>query len=323
MNKRFIAAIIFLALMVLALMACEMVLPPAPGTPFTYPSFTPATVNQELAYAAAQATMDSGQNEAYWLSQQATVVSLNMQQAANAAAQATVDDYLRQLMELSIRGTEISQNMAMAAATQQSIVGLTQLAANATADTQSLAATATYSAFILNVTQAAQLQVMLNLQTTQTAQAYATQTSQSLTATPFAALQAEIVRSQNESDRRALWGEFVVTPLKVILITIVVVLLIVGGVFAFVRLVPALELRLRTIITRDNETPVLLVDGMSIDPDPLHQQLAQEELRQLNPPSHPSDELPQVEIIGPDEPSVINWITEAEQQLRFEGWNQS
>jgi hypothetical protein len=35
-----------------------------------------------------------------------------------------------------------------------------------------------------------------------------------------------------------------------------------------------------------------------------------------------SNETPQVEIIDPAEPSVTNWITEAEQKLRANGWLQ-
>jgi len=139
---------------------------------------------------------------------------------------------------------------------------------------------------------------------------------------PFAALQAEIVRAQDESDRRTLWGEFVITPLTLILITLVIVLLIVGGVLAYQRLMPVLELGLRTFISRDNKNPMLLVDGMIVDADPLAPQLTQPELRLLNTAQLPSDDMPPVEIIGPSEPSITNWIAEAEQKLRSEGWIQ-
>mgnify|MGYP001127679114 FL=1 len=320
MNKRFIVTMIILSLITLALMACDMGATPGQGTPFAYLTPSPAPYNQAPAYAAAQATLAAGQNEIMELSHQATIASLNLDQAANAAAQATVDYNLRQLMELSIRGTEISQEMAWAAATQQFIVEQTQLAWIANTTAQSQAATATYSTYILNVTQTAQVQAILDLQITQTAQAHATQTAYSLTATPFAALQAEIVRAQNESDRRALWGEFVVTPLTVILITLVIVLLIVGGVLAYQRLMPVLELGLRTFISRDNKNTMLLVDGMIVDADPLAPQLTQPELRLLNTAQLPSEDMPVVEIISPSEPSVINWIAEAEQKLRSEGW---
>ena len=321
MNKRRIATMMILTLMVLALMACESANPPGPGGPFAYPTFTPLPLpdyNQEAAYAAAQATLASGQSEMMDLSHQATVVSMNMDQAANAAAQATMDYYQGQLMELSIKGTEVSQNMDRAAATQKFITKRTQVAWNATATAQSQAATATYSAYILNVTQTAQAQAILDVQGTQAAQANATFTAYSLTATPQAGIQADIVQTRNESERRAWWGDFVVTPLKVILITLVIILLILGGVMAYRRLMPVLELRLRTI-SRDNDNPSLLVDGRIVDPVTPRRRLTRWVLRQPNLPQHPSDETPQVEIIDPSEPSVTNWITEAEQKLRTDG----
>ena len=90
---------------------------------------------------------------------------------------------------------------------------------------------------------------------------------------------------------------------------------------AYQRLMPVLELRLRTI-WRDNDSPLLLVDGMIVDPAPPHRRLSQRGLRLLKPPRLPSDHTVQVEIIDPSEPSVINWITEAEQKLRSDGWIQ-
>ena len=304
MNKRRIATVIIFPLMLLALMACGSATLPAPGESFAYPTSTPPPPlsGQDAAYAAAQATLAAGQSEMLALSNQATMISLNMEQAASAAAQATLDYHQRQLMELAIQGTEISLNMAQAAATQQFITAQTQMVWDATAAAQSQAATATYSAYILNVTQTAQAQAILDVQTTHTAQANATQTAYSLTATPWTALQADIVRTREESERRAWWDEFIVTPLKVILITLVVVLLIVGGVRAYRRLMPVLELRLRTI-SRGNDSPLLLVDGVIVDHAPSHPRLL-------------TDETLPVEVVGPSEPSVINWIAEAEQKLR-------
>ncbi len=78
---------------------------------------------------------------------------------------------------------------------------------------------------------------------------------------------------------------------------------------------PVLELRLRTISRGNgNDSPLLLVDGMIVDPDPLHRRLTQLGTCQL-----PSDKTVQVEIIGPFDPSVTHWITEAEQKLRTDG----
>jgi len=290
---------LILPFMAAALLACEDSAIP-PGTGYME---TPQPV-----YAAAQATLDYGQSQMEELSHQATVVALDMAQAAKAEAQTTLDYNQRQMMELAYQATAVSLNMAQAAATQQFITEQTQMAGNATATAQSQAATATYSAYILNVTQTAQAQAILDVQATHTAQAHATQTAYSLTATPFAALQADIVRTRNEAERRALWGDYVVTPLKVILSTLVVLLLIVGGMLAYRRLMPVLELRLRTI-WRDNDSSLTLVDGMIVDPAPPHRL--------------PGDSAIQVEIIDSSEPSITNWISEAEQKLRSDGWIQA
>jgi hypothetical protein len=320
MNKRGIAMIIMI-LMVLALMACEGAPMSGPGTTFANPALTPSPWsgnNQDAAeYAAAQATLNSGQSGMMELSHQATVVSFNMNQAANAAAQADVEDNQRRLMELSIQATQISQMMSLAAATQQHITEQTQIAWDVAATAQSQAATATYSAYMFNITQTQQSQALLDAQGTQTALAQATRAAYSLTATPFAALQADIVRTRDEAERRALWGEFVVTPLKVFLVTLVVLLLIAGGVITYQRLMPLLELRLRTI-SRYGDSPWLLGDGRIVDPDPPDHSIPSGGSLQAYLPGS-SDQAAQVEIISPSEPSIINWITEAEQKLRADG----
>jgi hypothetical protein len=304
MNKQRVAIVLMLTLIVLALMAYRSV---------TRPELSGD--NPEEAYVAAQATLASGQSEMMELSHQATVVSQNIDQAADAAAQATRDYHQRQLMELSIQGTEVSQNMARAAATQQFIAEQTRTVWNATATAQSQAATATYSAYNLNVTQTAQAQAILDVRATETAQANATRTAYSLTATPWAAIQADILRTRNENERRARWEEFVVTPLKAILFTLVALLLIVGGVRAYLRLMPVLELRLRTI-SRGNDSPLLPADGMIVDPH--HRRLTHWVQRLPTLSQRPSDEMPLVEIIAPSDPSVALWLAEAEEKLRRE-----
>jgi glucan phosphoethanolaminetransferase (alkaline phosphatase superfamily) len=113
--------------------------------------------------------------------------------------------------------------MAQAAATQQAITEQTQMVGNGISTAQSQAATATYSTYVFNVTQTSQ--AILDVHAAHTAQqASATKVAYSLTATSFAALQADIVRTRNVAERRALWREFVVTPLKIILSTLVVLL---------------------------------------------------------------------------------------------------
>lgn len=367
MNLRRIAMMVILLLMVLALLGCESLMVPLIDS-----------IDTPQPYAAAQSTLEYGQSQLEELSHQATMVGMDIAQAANAAQQATLDYKERQMVELAYQATSVSLNMAQAAATQQFITEQTQMVWNATANAQSQAATATYSAnifyvtqtalaqaildlhaaetaqavavtqqfitqqnqmvwnatataqsqaatetysaYIFNITQTAQAQAILDFQAINAEQVNATQTAYSLTATPFAAIQADIVRTRDESERQAWWDEFVFTPLKVILIILVVILLIVAGVMTYQRLMPVLELRLRTIISRDNESPLLLVDGMIVDPDPPHHRLTPRELGLLKHARFPSAETPKVEIISPSEPSVTNWISEAEQKLRADGW---
>lgn len=302
---------------------------------------------EQAANAALQSTLDYNQLQLMELSIQGTEVSQNMAQAAatqrfiaeqtlivlnatatvqswaatqefiieqtqiawnaegTAQSQVATQQVIAEQAQIASDATAVAQSYA---ATQQVIAEQAQIAWNATATAQSQAATAVYSAYILNVTQTAQSQVLQNIQSTHAAQANATLTAYSLTATPWAVLQADIVRTREVAERRAWWGEYVSTPLKLLLLTVAVVLLIVGGVLAYQRLMPVLELRLRTI-SRANDSPLLLVDGMFVD----------------NTPSQPrllSDAIQQVEIVGPSEPSVVNWITEAEEKLRsMEGYS--
>jgi hypothetical protein len=310
MNKRHPELIVSILVLVLALVACENTTIPGPGMPLEY-SQQLLVDNQEKAYAAAQATLISGQNEIGNLSRQATLVSLNREQAANAALQVDLDADQRRLMELSIRGTEISQNMAQAAAAQQFIIEQTQFVWSATALAQSQAATATHSSYILSVTQTAQVQANLDVRATQAA-AY------SLTATPRAEMQANIARLHDEAEREAQWQAYIVNPIKVILLTLVILLLIAGGVMAYRRLMPVLELRLRTIVHL-NQTDLLMGDGRIIDITSLHQRLARQGMPLLEQPYTPNDHVVQVEIIDSSEAFIAHWITEAEQELRLDG----
>jgi hypothetical protein len=306
--RRRVATMLILLFLALALLACESTTAPMTGY-FNTP---------QSGYAAAQATLDYGQSQINELAHQATVVGLRMDQAANAAEQATLDYNQRQMMELAYQATMVSLNMAQAAATQQAVTEQTQIAENGISTAQSQAATATYSTYVFNVTQTAQAQAILDIHAARTAQANATRVAYSLTATPHAAIQSEIVRARNEADRRALWGEFVVTPLTLILLTVVALLLIVGGVLAYQRLMPALELRLRTV-SRHNDSDLYLLDEVIVDPAPPQRWLTLSKPHQADYPHFPRGEMPQVEIVDPSEPSVVNWIAEAEQKLRSTG----
>lgn len=302
MNKRPIAAILIITFMVLGLifvarLVRENLASPRTESPLVYLINTPSPTNPPLQLLLP----DDNKDPAY------------------AAAQSTLDYNQRQLVELSIQGTEISQNNDKAAATQQFITEQTQMAWDIQATAQSQAATATYSAYVLNVTQAAQAQAILDFHVVETAQANATLDAYRLTATPWAALQAEITRAQNESDLRDWWGSYVVTPIKIILVTVVAILLIAGGVKAYLWFM--LGLRLRTILP-NNDNPLLLVDGTIVEPGPPYYQPKKAASHRPNPVQPASDGTPQVESIAPSDASIINWISEAEQELRkLEGNN--
>jgi len=340
--RRCIATMLIFTFLVLALAACGSFDTPVPGTPLTHPAFTPSPLssdNQAMEYAAAQATLSSGQSEMTDLSRQATVVSQNMTLAAatqqfiikqtqmggdatatvqSQDATAAAQNQGATATSQSQDATAIAQNQGATATSQsQDATAIAQNQA-ATATAQSQDATATDSAYVRNVTETVQAQVVLDVQGTHTAQANATLAAYSLTATPWAAIQADIVRTRNESNRRAWWGEFVATPLKAILFTLLVLLLIVGGVLVYRRLMPVLELRLRTI-RRVNDSPLLLMDGTFVDHEPPHRRLDQRVMHQPNLSQFPSYETLQVEIIDPLDPSIALWIEETEQKLRTDG----
>ncbi len=94
MNRRRITPMMIIPLMVLALIACESAVPTGPGMPLAYPTFVSSPLpvsNPDMAYAAAQATLASGQSQMMELSHRATEVNMNMEQAASAAARTTLD----------------------------------------------------------------------------------------------------------------------------------------------------------------------------------------------------------------------------------------
>lgn len=309
--SRSILTMLILTFITLALLSCESI-------------YVPVSVSLETPqplYAAAQSTLVYGQNQLNELSRQATMVGLSIAQAENAAEQATLDFNQRQLMDLAIRGTEVSQNMAQAAANQQFIIEQTQIVWNATATAQSQAATDTYSRYLLNVTQTAQAQAILSFHASETAQAVSALTAIPLTATPLAETQAAILFQQRKYERQSFWGE-IVTPLKILLTTLIIILLITGGVLAFRRLMPVLEFRLRNPRRYGNLRPLYLMEGKFVDLAAQPNRLTPRNTHRDFLHQPPSDGQALVEILGPDDPSIINWITEAEQKLRANGRTQ-
>jgi hypothetical protein len=339
-TERRAAAMLIFTLMVLALFACDSGTSPNTQGYIATPQPAYSAAQATLAYgqsqmkdinnqatavaaksadAAAQATLAYGQSQMRDINNQATAVGLDMAQAAAAAAQSTLDFNKRRMMELSFQYTVVSQNLAQAAATQKFIRKQTQISLNATATAQSSAATATYSAYVFNVTQTAQIQAYFDKQSTQNALVLANQRAYALTATPMAVIQASNVRTQDRANQRAFWEDFVVTPLNLVLSTLVILLLIVGCVLAYRRLMPVLELRLRTISRGYGNSPLVLLDGIIRDPDPPRRRFIPLGLGRANLSKFARDGTAQVEIIGPFDPSVAGWIAEAEQKLRDDG----
>lgn len=221
-------------------------------------------------------------------------------QQAYSLAQATLDQGRTDMDELSYQATVVGQDMAQAAATQKYILEQTQSASTAAAialdqaaTEQSQSAAATLTAYNVSVTQTAQAQAVLNAQAEQTAQAIATQTAFSLTATPLAALQVERARERIEAERSARWQAYVISPVKAGLWLIAGLLLLVAAVRIF---------------------RWLFINSLA----PVYRRPSTlKSMRPIRKPRHPHVETSQVEIVGPSEPSIVNWIAEAEKQLRI------
>jgi hypothetical protein len=214
-------------------------------------------------------------------------------------AQSTLDRGWNELDEISRQGTAVSIEMAQAAATQQAILEQTRFASNAEAVALDQAATekslddaATQAAYNLSITQTAQAQAILDVQAAQTAQVNATGTAFSLTATPLAALQADLARIQAEADQVARWENYVVAPLKAAFWLAAGLLLIVGVLLAYRWLMGA---------------PIPVVQVI--------QPIKQRALQLIKPRRRLNDGALRVEIVGPSDPSVVNWIAEAEEKL--------
>jgi hypothetical protein len=272
------------------------------------------------AYAFAQVTMDYGQSQLFDLPRKATEVSLNMTQAANAAALSTQGYNQRQKMDLDYQATIVSLNIAQAAATQKFITLQTKIVRDATAVAQSSAATATHSAYLVNVTQTAQAQAILDARVLQTAQAVAALAAYPLTATPFAMTQAALLMQQYDREQQAFVDQ-VVAPLIPVLATLVLLLFILGIVFlAYRRFMPMpWPRRLLTARENVNPSPLTMIDGVIADHDPWLHRIIPSELTPANLHRLSSENTVHVEIVNANEPPVAHWIAELEHQLATEG----
>jgi hypothetical protein len=317
MNKNIqrLAGLLIITFIALTLSACESM-----GT--TTPEFSTVPVNidvQNAEYAFAQATIEAGQRQLDDLSRKATEVSLNLNQAADAAARSTQDYNERRKMELDFESTIISKNMAEAAATQEIFLRRTQLAGDATTAAQSSAATATQAAYVESLNIAVQAQVLLDIQSRQTAQAVAAMTTYPLTATPMAGTQAVLLAQQYNREEQSFVDRFV-NPWTPILAVIVLILFIIAVILAFRRYILPVTWPRRLLSRRANREANLLtmIDGVIAENDlDVHHSL---------PPDRTLDHLPKlpdkntahIEIINATEPPVAHWVAEVESQLAFE-----
>ena len=311
------------------------------------------------AYTYAQATIDYGKSQLLDLSRRETETGLNMSQAADASAQLTQDYNQRQKMDLNFQATIVSLNITQAAATQRFVLQQTKLAFDATAAAHSSAATAaqslylmnvnqteqaqaildakalqtdqaaaaltaypltaTYSAYLLDVTGTAQAQAILSAQSTQTAQAVAALAAIPLTETPFAATQAALLMQEYGREQQSFINQIVV-PLIPILITLDLLAFILLIVLAYRRsIIIPWPNRLRLAPGNVSPMPLLLIDGVMVDPDPQLPPTIPAELPPTAPPRDQGQNIVRVEIVNANEPPVAHWIAELEHQMTVEG----
>jgi hypothetical protein len=178
-----------------------------------------ATASPRPEFLAAQATLSAGQAEAQNLANQAAAVALEITQASATEAYFT-------------------RQTASAAEAQ------TQAAISAHHTQMADSLTATQAANNAQATQAAEI--------TQTTNAILTLTTWPQTATPLAGTQAAIIAETQKTERRAYWSQFV-APFWAFIGVVIVSLVIAAIGYTFWRLLPALELRLRTFEGRDGE----------------------------------------------------------------------
>jgi len=233
------ALVIILTLSVFSLNACA-----APESNSTM-SLPPTS---HVEYSAAKATLEAGQAQAMNLAIQSTMVALNLSQAA-----ATETYFLQQ--------TARAQQGTATALAQE---------ATATQATRNSTATASQQAYLQGLSQTAAVVQAQAVQATQTANAAHTATTWPQTATPLAATQQAIVAQAEAAQRRAQWEQILI-PLQVIAFSAlgfaILVLLVLGFVKAYQRLLPALEIRLRTFRRGPHDAPLVFLDNLIIDPD--------------------------------------------------------
>lgn len=313
-SRQWIVSLGLLIFMAQMLMGCE-----------SYPLATPAVssssgiiASPNPAYNFAQATMDSGQSQLLDLSRKATQTSLDMAQAANDSALSTQEFNRRQKMDLDYQSTVVSMNITQAAATQQFIIEKTNVAMEATAAAQSIAATASQSAYLLNVSQTSQAQAILDTQIAQTSQAVIALTAYPLTATPFAKTQAALYAEQRQRDWQLFFDREILPSIPILAaIALVMFIIIVVMIYRRSQLVTWLR-PLHIARFKKGPSPLTVINGVIVDRDPRLDRMNASELIPANLPRLPGENSIHVEIVDATKPPVAQWIAEVEQQLAAE-----
>ncbi len=146
---------------------------------------------------------------------------------------------------LGLEQAQINMALTQAAYTQQSQI-------NQTATAQGHTTTAL-----------ANLQATAAVEQTATFRASASATAWPQTATPLAATQIAIVSEAEKTERRSYWSRFVI-PFWVFIGAAILLLVIIGLIYAYRRLIPVLELRLRTFVSPDGDTITYLPANQKI-----------------------------------------------------------
>jgi hypothetical protein len=287
-------------------------------------------------FSLAQATVDDGKSQLASIDRQSTQVSLNMTQAVNAALQATQADNQRQKADLNFEATAVSLSITQAVATQEFLEQQTQIAGQATATAQSAAVAATQLVFVVQVTQTAQNQALLNTLTVQamavintqiaqtqavvnahieqTRQAVLAVTAYPLTATPLAKTQAAALAQEYNQEQQNFIQQ-IVSPLIPILVVIDLVLFILVIVFAYRQLIPLPLLRIMGFSRgNDGPQPVRMIDVAFAEYVPQPPEPAPTAASGL-----PDEDSIQIDIVNASEPPYNHWVAEVEHQLDVEG----
>ena len=178
---------------------------------------------------------------------QATIAAANAAQAEADLAQAY----------LQVTQTAISLAQFSAASTAEYSTRQTEQAISFTATERSVQSTATQEVRWIEATATTQAELTEAARASATASVIQTATAWPLTATPLAATQIAIVAQAQETEMKAYWRQFVI-PFWVFIGAVCLSTFIVLVVLTYRRLIPTVELWLRTRHGPDGETLILL-----------------------------------------------------------------